>query len=247
MMNKLRFLLLAALLPTTLTAQELVEDGETPEIRRYTVEIIVFRYAQNVSAGSELFLPDEPEEPATEDPLDILEDIDEEPEPLPDIEMVLLDEEDYGLVDVYEKLELLDAYEPLMHFAWTQATWPAEQTEAIPLALFARPPEGLDGALTLYLGRYLHLVVDLALRDPQPEPVLTDSKQYDYGYSGYGDAETLPNRPVHFRIQENRILKNGELRYFDHPKFGVLAKVTRIEEEEEEAPENGELLGYPLQ
>ena len=41
--------------------------------------------------------------------------------------------------------------------------------------------------------------------------------------------------PVRYRIQENRILKNGELRYFDHPKFGVLAKVTRVEDEEEDA------------
>jgi hypothetical protein len=48
--------------------------------------------------------------------------------------------------------------------------------------------------------------------------------------------------PVYYRIQENRILKNGELRYFDHPKFGVLAKVTRVEEEEETG--DTELLGY---
>jgi hypothetical protein len=45
-------------------------------------------------------------------------------------------------------------------------------------------------------------------------------------------------------INENRILKNGELRYYDHPKFGVLAKVTRVEEDEEEDPEESELLGY---
>ena len=41
-------------------------------------------------------------------------------------------------------------------------------------------------------------------------------------------------------------MKNGELRYFDHPKFGVLAKITRVEE-----PEAGELepqlIGQPGQ
>ena len=40
-------------------------------------------------------------------------------------------------------------------------------------------------------------------------------------------------------------MKNGELRYFDHPKFGVLAQVSRVEEEE--PPEDSELLGYPIQ
>jgi hypothetical protein len=29
-------------------------------------------------------------------------------------------------------------------------------------------------------------------------------------------------------------MKNGDIRYFDHPKFGVIAKITRVEETEEE-------------
>ena len=43
--------------------------------------------------------------------------------------------------------------------------------------------------------------------------------------------------PIFYRIQENRIIKNGEIRYFDHPKFGVIAKVTRIEEPEDDSEE----------
>ena len=38
-------------------------------------------------------------------------------------------------------------------------------------------------------------------------------------------------------------MRNGELRYFDHPKFGVLAKITRIETEEEEDGGEDEFLG----
>ena len=65
-----------------------------------------------------------------------------------------------------------------------------------------------------------------------------------------GDTQTMgellddmnAGSPVYYRIQEDRILKNGELRYYDHPKFGVLAKVTRVEEEE--ATDVNELLGY---
>ncbi len=55
----------------------------------------------------------------------------------------------------------------------------------------------------------------------------------------------LVSPPVYYRISEDRILRNGEVRYYDHPKFGLLAKVTRVEAE---APANpGELLGYPVQ
>jgi hypothetical protein len=52
--------------------------------------------------------------------------------------------------------------------------------------------------------------------------------------------------PVRYRIFEDRIFKSGDLRYFDHPKFGVLAKITRVEEPGDEEPEAA-LLGEPGQ
>jgi len=252
---------LAAFLPAV--AQELLDESElieVPEIRRYSVEVIIFTYAQEVSAGSEVFIPDEIaeevvlDELAFEEELEILEEpateLEEEPEPLPDAELVLLAEEDFQLDEVLEHLTLLDAYEPTMHFGWTQATWPQEQTEAIPLHRFAEPPEGLDGNLTLYLSRYLHLVVDLQLDAPAgvevvnlDEIVYQDETTTFSERRGYveGQQQVLP---LQYRIEENRILKNGELRYYDHPKFGVLAMVTRVEEEEEDPDDVGELLGY---
>jgi len=241
-------------------AQELEDvESEVPEIRRYSVEVIIFKYAEEVSAGSEVFLPDEIaeeeilEELVFEDEIVTLEEpnpeLEEEPEPLPDTEFMLLVEEDYQLGEVLEHLTRIDAYEPVMHFGWTQATWPEEETEAIPLVRFAEPPEGFDGNLTLYLSRYLHLVVDLQL-DATPVAEVVGQDEFDYRYDtttsgeflGYGEDQQ-PVLPVRYSIQENRILKNGELRYYDHPKFGVLAMVTRIEEEED-LDDVGELLGY---
>lgn len=247
-------------------AQEIEDvENEVPEIRRYSVEVIVFKYAEEVSTGSEIFLADEIaeeevlEELAFEEDIEILEEPDpgfavgeEEPEPLPDTEFVLLVEEDYQLGEVLEHLTRIDAYEPVMHFGWTQATWPEEETEAIPLHRFAEPPEGFDGNLTLYLSRFLHLVVDLQL-DATPPAEVVGQDNFDYRsdtttsgeFLGYGE-DPEPTLPVRYSIQEDRILKNGELRYYDHPKFGVLALVTRIEEEEEEESldDAGELLGY---
>jgi hypothetical protein len=39
---------------------------------------------------------------------------------------------------------------------------------------------------------------------------------------------------VFYRIREDRIVRNNEVRYYDHPKFGVIARITRIEEESPE-------------
>ena len=241
-MRKLTACLAALLCCAPLWAQESTGDVDEIELRRYTVEVIIFRYAEDVGAGGELFLPDEPELPPGEDVLEFTDEMPpSEPEPLPDPEFVLLSEDKLKLTDAYGRLEELDAYEPLMHFGWTQIALEQDQTEAIPLYRFARPPQDLDGTLTLYLGRYLHLVVDLQLRKPELEPPAETSS----GFNALEAAPALPRPPTYYRLRESRIVKNGELRYFDHPKFGVLARVTRVAEEE--SPESGELLGYPLQ
>ena len=252
-MNKMRKLAAccAAILCCAPAWPQAPGDGlDEAELRRYAVEVIIFRYAEDVATGSELFLPDEPEPLPAEDSLEPSYPVraaepepvpEEEPQALPDPEFMLLQDADFQLADAYDKLERLDAYEPLMHFAWSQLALGREQTEAIPLYRFGRPPEDLDGTLTLYLGRFLHLVVDLQLGQPEPD-------RLDPPASGFNGFSTMPGNPVpptFFRIQESRLMKNGELRYFDHPKFGVLARVSRIENEE--TVEDGELLGYPVE
>ncbi len=264
-MRNLIICLLSLVLSAPLFAQQpqtASTEAEETEIRRYTVEVIVFRYAQEVSTGSEVFVPDEP---ATEPDamIDAAPEFvqvvppetaaDAESEPLPDIEFSLLAEEDYQLGEIYRRMRRLDVYEPVMHFGWTQATWPQEQTEAIALHRFARPPADLDGTLTLYLSRYLHLVVDLALQAPRVASVSRDEMAGPAGERTVGellayiDDDDRAPLSTYYRIQEDRILKNGELRYYDHPKFGVLAKVTRVEQLDEDQSGEGELLGYPAE
>ena len=266
-MKKRFSLLLLPLLAAGALAQETLEEEEELDIRRYTVEMIIFSYEQSVSTGSEIFPPDLPPDVEIVDdmPLDDLADattfesipeIVEEPEVSEDkkYELVMLAEDDFGLLEAYEHLERLDAYEPLMHFGWTQPTYPDEEVEARPLSSFATPPDGLEGELTLYLSRYLHLAIKLQLDESvADEPVEDESERtiirssFDDGYYDY-DQEEPVSYPVRYRIDEDRIFRNGELRYFDHPKFGVLAKITRVEEEEsdpdaDELPDEMEMLG----
>jgi hypothetical protein len=152
------------------------------------------------------------------------------------------------LSDMLERFERLEVYETIMHVGWTQPTYLEEETQAIELWEFGDVPEGLHGSFTLYLNRYLHLVVDLSLDAPGQfnEPVIFDEPETAFGDSRRqfeADIEAAV-LPVRYRIQDDRIFKNGDVRYFDHPKFGIVAKITRVEEEElEELP----LVGGPGQ
>jgi hypothetical protein len=233
-------------------AAQTVAEPEETEYPRYTVEVIIFEYAEEVSVGTERFLPEEPPPPGPDDGAAegelVFSDTDagaivEEPPPEPEgPEIVLHPDEELDLTDIASRLERLDVYRPLMHFAWTQQTRPEEETQPIDLHALAEPPEGLEGTFTLYLSRYLHLVVDLSLeqRSGLEDPFAIDDSRSVFSDSRGGasfDEVQLP--PVRFRISEDRIFKNGDLRYFDHPKFGVLAKITRIEEPEVEDVEAG--------
>lgn len=227
--RKTIFLLLATLLPVMATAQDELLDGEQPTIQFYTVEVIVFRYVDDRSVGGEIFLPD-PIEPAAGDS-ELIEELTVVPLQRLDpdkvgLAPVLLQQDELSMHSVLEELERLDAYEPMLHVGWTQVVLPPGDTVAMPVSAFGPPPAGLEGSFTLYLGRFLHLVVDLALTEPVVAAEYADESGavHEFEY-------TLPplDGPVRFRIQEDRILKNGEIRYFDHPKFGVVAKVQRVE------------------
>ncbi len=264
-MRQIRIFAIFTLFSLVASAQEelpleLLEEVEV--VRRYTVEVIVFSYEENVALGTEIFVPDAP--PVEED---LLLDIDamdlesqlaeelpvddeltavgmEAESPARELELELLAEDELTLGKVARQFALLDVYETIMHVGWTQPTYPQEETLPVALRILGNPPEGLDGSFTLYLSRYLHLVVDLALDAPDnsdesfpvDQPIYNNDPVRSFGDSRRQNEDAFGRvpQPVRFRIQENRIVKNGELRYFDHPKFGVLAKITRVEEEDED-------------
>ena len=179
--------------------------------------MIVFTYAEDIGTGGEVFVADpSPDEAAA----------------LPDNGFTRLRRSDFTMGDIRGRLDRLDAYRPVMHFGWTQTTYPAELTRSIKLTSLTAQAGGFNGTVKLYLSRFLHLVVDLQM-DTEAERL----------------ADTFaPAAAFSYRIQEDRIFRSGELRYFDHPKFGVLAKVSRVEEDDDaETPDNRELLGYPAQ
>ena len=268
--------LLATLLALPLAQAQDDATEEVVEPRRYSVEIIVFSYAENVAVGTEVFPPDEPFIPDADrlpgdldamsdgvaidaygEPISSISDTnagdkaagDERVTTLMDIEPVLTINDDMSLQRVKEQLRRLDAYKPIMHTGWTQTTLPLEASIPLELPYFGNPPDRLEGSFMLYLGRYLHLVVDLTLDAPG------QVREYGEPTVSFGDERlqypTDRNRKagvVRYRIQEDRIVKNGDIRYFDHPKFGVIAKITRVEDPEEELEaEPDSLVASPLE
>jgi hypothetical protein len=236
-----QILAVATIFPTMLFAQDELLDEERVPIKRYTVELIVFSYQENVAVGTELFPGDQIELPSEEiEEIVVEERVRRHPDAV-GLMSNYLSEEEFTMHNVVEQLELLDAYDPLMHVGWTQAGFPLDDTDALDLSVFGEPPIGLDGTFTLYLARYLHLVVDLSMDAPVEviEIEFDDDTFYEF-------EDTSPREgPVRYRIDEDRIVKNGEIRYFDHPKFGVVAKVSRIEEtaeDESEETDSGEAL-----
>lgn len=256
--------LLLILLPVVSTQAQGDLTDEPAKPRRFTVEMIIFRYTQEVSTGTEIFPA---EKPAYDDAADKsslliegepLEEIEPAERIYRDVGLVPLSRDEYTMGDIIGHLRRLDVYDPLMHFGWTQSTFPDEETLPIDLGMLGRKPQNLSGTLRLYLSRYLHLVVDLQMEAQQRAAV---SNRQMSSTQEVGDDRSVSNRgslagrhafgqpPVRYRINENRILKSGELRYFDHPRFGALVKVTRVEEQPDEAPEAAEteLLGYPAE
>ncbi len=159
-----------------------------------------------------------------------------EPLPMPaDIGLVVLPREELTLSSEFSKLSELDAYRPIVWTGWTQAAYESDVTPEIRLRRLARIPLPFDGTLKLYLSRYLHLEVDLTMEDRRIGVSTAADSQLDPGgtYAGWGEPATQPAETVHYRIRENRIFRNGELRYFDHPKFGLLARISRVTDDAE--------------
>ena len=249
-MKKRTSLLVISLLTSAAFGQDSLSQEGQASVRRYTAEIIIFSYAQDASEGTEIFIPDLPplkdllgEQILTDDDSlqcipEIVEGYELEEHELEEYELgehelegepfglVMLAEENFQLKDEFERLDNLEEYTPLLHFGWTQTTYPDDEQEVRPLSSFVTLPNGLEGDLTLYLSRYLHLAVNLQLDD-------TPVKELPCGYDNDKPEESAPRTyPVRYRIEEDRIFRIGELHYFDHPKFGVLAKIIRAEEVE---------------
>jgi hypothetical protein len=96
----------------------------------------------------------------------------------------------------------------------------------------------IDGTVMLKRSRFLHLELDLELREPvydelemTASPILSDE-------SAAGELEPpLPTSFLIHKLQQSRQVKSQQMEYFDSPVLGVLAWITSFEAEDKEEVE----------
>lgn len=156
--------------------------------------------------------------------------------------------------NAWRRLRSSQGYEPLLYAAWqqnridyyppirihdqqvidTQLRPPtqimiADLTAGDPLAAYRSTFYRLDGTLQLRRSRFLHLFMDLELREEKPQNV--NDAGLLTGNSMQVDSMNPAARPDAYKVysmKQNRQLNTGQMQYFDTPYFGALVYVTSI-------------------
>lgn len=124
-----------------------------------------------------------------------------------------------ALGDMYEQLERLDAYAPIMHLGWIQTAREASEATPYRIGRAVREAGGVSGTITLYKQRYLHLELELSLDENRPNSVF-------YTREIIEDMRNT-GRMIH-KLQESRRIRKPSSHYFDHPLFGVIARIEKV-------------------
>lgn len=131
----------------------------------------------------------------------------------PEGEFTELGKSFYALNNVSYTLDHSRAYSVLFHRAWRQVAYDRNEAVAYPVhSIIENGENSIEGTVKLMRERYLHLDMDLFLM----------SSNGDTGVLYSDDAHNVPL----FELREKRRIKSTELQYFDHPRFGVIARVT---------------------
>ena len=111
----------------------------------------------------------------------------------------------YAMQEIRAVMRRSAEYRPLAHFAWAMpAGWDGEPV-ALRLSTLSAIALPFTGLASLREDRFVHLTLDLRLPEGQ-------------------DSDDV------FRLSESRRLLLGELHYFDHPRFGAVARLFRYRE-----------------
>ena len=119
----------------------------------------------------------------------------------------------YAMQEIRDVMRRSAEYRPLAHFAWAMpAGWNGEPL-ALRLSTLSAVALPFSGLASLREDRFVHLTLDLRLPD------------------GEDSGEV-------FRLSERRRLLLGELHYFDHPRFGAVARLFRYREQAQTEMQN---------
>lgn len=173
----------------------------------WQVELVAFDYREAPASNEQVLQPAAPS--MLPPPAPLLPPSGDGSAALPFTRYPLLEPEALQLGGVRQRLARSGELRPLLHLGWQQDA-PARRGAARPQEL---PPvdgsRGLQGTVRLYRRQSLHVELDLWLP------------------AAAGD-DADGGEPGGYRLRETRIVRSGELGYFDHPRFGVVLKVSPV-------------------
>jgi hypothetical protein len=168
-----------------------------------------------------------------------------------------LSEAELQMIGEHDKIARDRRYQVLFHKAWNQPV--PSRNQVIPIRIdggerFGRQTE-LQGYISLYVERYLHLTTDLHLIDfEKSNPFslvdeVNEVAQHETSsqmQEGFGDmpllnADLITNsqisresKPFFISVQdvqltEKRRMRSKEIHYLDNPEFGMLILITPID------------------
>ena len=138
----------------------------------------------------------------------------------------LLTAEEFELTSTANRLERLDVYTPLFHGGWVQEG--LAEDEAIPFDLSLLGEFNPRGTIRLHVSRFLHLTLALRFQSARAA-----GDQLNPVGGGLEEISLPPRYDLHVQ----RLMRSGELHFFDHPAFGVIV-VVRPQPEEPETLED---------
>ena len=206
------------------------------------IEIIVFKYLDQNSSGNEVFskieenYPLEPEIPNNQNE----EDIFIEEELLQEVSISLIptarqialkinESKSLNMSAIYNRLNRLRVYEPIIWGGWEQRLTNEQDAFPVNLRSIRNTLGEFDGDIKFYesSGGRLRLSVDIEMY----EEIEIQTNESDSGID-----EKQINRYI---ISNDKEMRYDELRYFDHPKFGLIVKIQQ--------KESSELIRKPIQ
>jgi len=168
---------------------------------RYEVEVLIFQNYLDYLEGQELWTQDTVDKKLPG--IDQARDSGAQPDPNSDLSKAA------------EALEAGGDYLILTHRRWEQEAEPRSTAKWMRVGNPNLFESDLIGTMRFYQGRYLHIELELLFRDRSVAVV-----------SSTAGVVALPQV---YRISEHRRIRNLEVNYFDHPKFGALVQVTPIQ------------------
>jgi len=132
--------------------------------------------------------------------------------------------QNYLLQEALQKLTPQKGYTIIYHRAWRQPAYGDHQAVALSVDEITPKGEQLTGTIKFYKNRYAHMEVDLTLWRKIPTPIRARFAQHE-NLPLTHLPETWP-----FHLQASRKMKSGEWHYLDHPLFGVLMVIQRIQQ-----------------